>query len=67
MNNLLIFVIYSFVILLGIINYRLIFINFFFNKTKGIEISLVGISVLFVIFLIANFAYLFISHEYIHK
>ena len=67
MNNLFIFVIYSFVILFVISNYRLIFVNYFFNKTKDIEISLVEIFDLFVIFLTANFAYLFISHEYIHK
>jgi hypothetical protein len=67
MYNLSIFVTYSFVILFKF-NWLWIYIcKLFFNKTKNIEISLIGIFGLFVIFLISSFTHLLISHVYIHN
>lgn len=67
MLNLLIFIFYSFIILLSVIGYGFIFVNFFFKKKKDIEISLIGIFGLFVIFLLSSFTHLFMSHYYFHN
>ena len=67
MFNLFIFVIYSFIILLSVIGYGFVFVNYFFNKTKDIEISLIGIFGLFIIYLISSFTHILVPHEYIHN
>ena len=67
MSNLFVFIIYSFLILFSVIGYGFLFINYFFNNTKNIEISLIGIFGLFTIFVISSFTHLFIPHGYTHN
>ena len=53
--------------MLSVIGYGFVFVNYFFNKTKDIEISLIGIFGLFIIYLISSFTHILVPHEYIHN